>query len=147
MLRARIIVTGALVILTSAACGSGSSSGGPTAKSQSEGGSSGTIAGLKANNHGQQDVTGKSAVTIEADNYYFQPSVLKGTAGQKITLTIDNGSSTEHNFSVGAQNINKDVSSHAKVTATVTFPSSGVLSFYCSYHKSQGMVGGLLTAG
>lgn len=147
MLRARIIVTGVLIVVTSAACGSGSSGGGPTAKTQNGGGSSGTIAGLKANNHGQQDVTGKSAVTIEADNYYFAPSVLTGTAGQQITLTIDNSSSTQHNFSIAAQSINKDVSSHAKVTATVTFPSSGILSFVCSYHKSQGMVGGLLTSG
>lgn len=144
MLRARIMVTGALVVLTAAACGSGSSGGNGSVKTQSGGTK---IAGLTANNHGQKDVTGQSAVTIEADNYYFSPSVLKGSAGQKVTLTIDNSSGTQHNFSVDARNINKDVSSHSKVTATVTFPSSGVLSFYCSYHKSQGMVGGLLTSG
>ena len=143
MLRARVMVTGALIALAATACGSGSS-GAPSGSSPA---SSSTIAGLKANNHGQKDVTGQSAVTITADNYYFEPSILKGSAGQKVTLTIENTSSTQHNFTVSSQNINKDLNSNAKVTTTVTFPASGVLSFFCSYHKSQGMVGGLLTSG
>jgi len=154
MLRARFIVTGALVALAATACGSGSSGGNGSSSvgAQSGGGSSANgssskIAGLTVNNHGQKDVTGQSAVTIQAGNYYFEPSVLKGSAGQKVTLTIENSSSTQHNFSIASQNINKDLDGHAKVTTSITFPPSGVLSFFCAYHKSQGMAGGLLTSG
>lgn len=148
MLRARFMVAGAFIALAATACGSGSS-GGATVGAGSSGSpaSSSTIAGLKANNHGQKDVTGQSAVTIHADNYYFEPSILKGSAGQKVTLTIENTSSTQHNFTISSQNINQALNSKAKVTTTVTFPASGVLSFFCSYHKSQGMAGGLLTSG
>jgi plastocyanin len=147
MLRARVMVAGAIIALAGTACGSGSSGGTSGAQSGNGPASSSTIAGLKANNHGQKDVTGQSAVTIETDNYYFAPSILKGSAGQKVTLTIENTSTTQHNFTITSQNLNKDLDSKAKVTATVTFPASGVLSFFCEYHKSQGMAGGLLTSG
>jgi plastocyanin len=152
MLRARFIVTGALLALAAAACGSGSSGGSGSVSAQSGNDSSQSssmskIAGLDANNHGQKDVTGQSSVSIEADSYYFEPSVLKGAAGQKVTVTIENSSGTEHNFSIASQNINKDLDSHAKVTTSMTFPDSGVLSFFCEYHKSQGMAGGLLVSG
>ena len=150
---------GAIAVATAVAgCGSGSSGGAtvaapggqpssPAASSPEESSTSDTVAGLTANDHGTKDVTGMSAMTIEADNFYFDPSVLKGTAGQKLTLVIENKSSTQHNFTVKAQNINSDLNSRGKVTTHVTFPSSGVLSFYCEYHKSQGMAGGLLSSG
>jgi len=119
--------------LVLAACGS---SGGGT-----------TIAGLSGNDHGQQDVSGQAGVSLKAASYYFQPSVLNGTPGQAVTLTITNTDSTEHNFTLDAQHINKDINSNANVVVHVTFPANGILSFWCSYHKSSGMVGGLLTSG
>lgn len=145
----------AMLTISLAACGSGSSGGAKvsagsgTSPSASASASSmqDTIAGLTANDHGTKNVAGMSTFTIHADNYYFDPSVLKGTAGQKLTLVIENVSDTQHNFSIDAQHINKDLSGMAKVTTNVTFPNSGVLSFYCSYHKANGMAGGLLTSG
>lgn len=147
----------AMLTLSLAACGSGSSGGGkvsagsgtsPSASASASASSmQDTIAGLTANDHGTKNVAGMSTFTIQADNYYFNPSVLKGTAGQKLTLVIENVSDTQHNFSVDAQHLNKDLSGMAKVTTNVTFPKSGVLSFYCSYHKANGMAGGLLTSG
>jgi plastocyanin len=152
------MVTGILFALAVAACGSGSSgSNSVTAQNQpsassagsasTSAGSSATIAGVMANNHGQKDVAGQSAVSVQANSYYFSPSVLKGSAGQKVTLTIANGGSTQHNFTVDAQHINKDIDSNASVTVSVTFPASGILSFFCEYHHSQGMAGGLLVSG
>jgi len=146
---------GAVVVAAAAAgCGSGSSGGSvavpqsePSSSAPAESSTSDTIAGVAANDHGTKDVSGMRTFTIEADNYYFDPSVLKGTPGQKLTLVIENTSSTQHNFSVKEQNINSDLDSKAKVTTHVTFPSSGVLSFFCEYHKSEGMAGGLLTSG
>lgn len=142
------------VVAALAGCGSGSSGGGTVtagsqASSSAPAGASGSdvVAGVTANDHGTKDVSGMSTFTIEAHSYYFNPSVLKGTPGQKLTLVIDNTTSTQHNFSVDAQNVNSDVGANKSVTTHVTFPSSGVLSFYCQYHKSRGMAGGLLTSG
>ena len=38
-----------------------------------------SISGGTVNNHGTKNVTGMTALTIEADNYYFEPTVLAGT--------------------------------------------------------------------
>ncbi|MDQ1697571.1 MAG: Cupredoxin-like domain [Frankiaceae bacterium] len=140
MLRTKPVVLAMLIGVLATACG-GSSSGG--------GGGSGSnkIAGIAANIHGTKDVSAGGTVELEADNYYFSPSVLKGKPGEKVTIHVANDSSTEHNFTIDAQNINKDLSSGGDVTVTATFPQSGVLSFFCEYHKSQGMAGGLLVSG
>jgi plastocyanin len=33
------------------------------------------------------------------------------------------------------------------MNVTVTIPESGMVSFYCSYHKDQGMAGALVASG
>src|SRR5213076_1126994 len=58
------------------------------------------IAGLTANEHGTKDVTGMTSLEVEADNFYFAPTVLKGAPGQHLTLTIKNSSGTDHNFTL-----------------------------------------------
>ncbi|MFL6237866.1 MAG: cupredoxin domain-containing protein [Actinomycetes bacterium] len=123
--------------ITLAACGS---SGGP---SKSSGTQKQSIAGVSANVHGTHDVTGMSAFEIEADNFYFEPSVLKGTPGQHLTITIKNTSGTNHNFTVASQHVNKDLDGGKTETVSVTFPASGTISFFCEYHKASGMAGGL----
>jgi len=144
----------AALVLVIAGCGSGSS-GGPSAvgpgstpaSTTGAAGNSPTIAGLHANNHGTADVTGKNSVNIEAGNYYFEPSVLKGTPGQQLTLHVVNATGTGHNLTVDPQHVNKDLDAHGSADLKVTLPSSGVLAFWCEYHKSLGMVGGLLVSG
>lgn len=144
MIPLRVVAPLAALALALAACGSGSS-GGPA--SAGSGNDNNTIAGLRANNTGTEDVTGKTTVNLEAHNYSFSPSVLKGTPGQQLTLHVVNTTGTEHNVTLDAQHVAKDVDGHESVDLKVTMPSSGVLAFWCEYHKSLGMVGGLLTSG
>jgi plastocyanin len=141
----------AALVLGATACAGGSSSGasaGPPGGSPSPNAASpSSIAGLPANLHGQVDVAGMSTVTVQTRNYYFEPSVLNGRAGQKITLHMVNSVSTAHNITVASQHVNTDLEGNKAVDVTVAFPASGVLSFWCEYHKTRGMVGGLLVSG
>lgn len=136
-MRTRIVRSlGAVLVLAlvATACGkSGNEGGGGTT----------TIAGQKANDHGTKDVSGESSVELEQDNFYFEPTVLKGTPGQKLTIELSNEGSALHNFSIPDQNIDQDVQPDTKGEVTVTFPDSGTLGFFCKYHQSQGMVGAL----
>lgn len=145
MRRIRAVAPLAALTLALAACSSGSS-GGPSSVGAGNG-SGNTIAGLRANNSGTEDVTGKTTVTLEAHSYSFHPSVLKGTPGQQLTLHVVNTTGIEHNVTLDAQHVNKDLDGHESADLTVTMPASGVLAFWCEYHKSRGMVGGLLTSG
>jgi plastocyanin len=140
---AAVLVLLLSVALLAAACGSNNepSSGGSSATG-SEGGTV-TIGSDQANNHGEKDVSGMDELEVEQDNFYFEPTQLKGTAGQTLKIELKNESTTEHNFSIDDQNIDQDVEGGEDATVTVTFPSSGSVEFYCKYHRGSGMAGQL----
>jgi plastocyanin len=79
-----------------------------------------------------------------ADDYTFNPTFLRGSPGQNLTLRIANKGEEEHNFSLLAPQVDKDIAPAATADVTVTFPSSGVLRFFCKYHATLGMNGQLL---
>jgi plastocyanin len=128
-------------VLAAAACGGDSDGGG-----ESEGGKK-MIAGVEANDHGEKDVSGETGkVEIELDDEYFEPTVLKGTPGQKVTLELKNEGNEEHNISIADQNVDQDVAPADEAEVEVTFPQSGELSFVCKFHESAGMAGALVVS-
>jgi plastocyanin len=133
----------AIVVLMSAC----SSSSGSSSSSASEGGegASGTITldGQTANDHGTEDVSGGGKEKVEVDSFFFNPTVLTAHAGDKLQLTLSNDSSVAHNFSISDQNIDQDIPAGQSITVNVVLPNSGTEVFFCKFHQSQGMVGGL----
>jgi plastocyanin len=127
-----------------------SSSGGSTtpasspSSSESEGGQI-TINGDNANDKGTKDVSGMDEASIEVDDFYFEPTIIKGTAGQQISLELENEGDALHNFTLSEQSIDQDIQPGSSETVSVTFPQSGQLEFFCKYHKGSGMVGALST--
>ena len=148
---ALIVVVLALGLVPLAAgCGSSSSSS-TTAESgggggESEGGTT-TVAGLQANDHGTKSVESSGKTEVELDDFYFEPTVLEGMPGEKVTLELENEGNEEHSFTVDSQGIDKDVEPGDEGEVTVTIPKSGAISFYCKYHKSSGMAGALAIEG
>lgn len=102
-----------------------------------------SLNGQTANDHGTKDVSGGGKQDVEVDSCYFNPTVFTAHPGNKLTLTLSNESSILHNFSLTEQGIDKDIQPDAKITVSVTFPPSGTLVFFCKYHTSLGMIGGL----
>jgi len=125
------------LVLLAAGCGGSKT----TSATEEEGGTQTTIAGVQANDHGTKTVSGTTE--IELDDYYFDPTVLEGKPGQKVTFELKNEGSTEHNFTLAAQHVDQDVDQGETKTVTVTIPQSGELSFFCKYHRSRGMAGAL----
>ncbi len=130
--------------MVAAAC-SKSSKGTTESPSGSEGSGTMTIGSDKANDKGTESVPGKDEFELELDNFYFKPTVLKGTPGQELKIELSNDGSALHNFTLEAQSIDQDVQSEEKADVTVTFPQSGFLEFFCKYHRALGMVGELST--
>jgi plastocyanin len=135
-----IAASAAVFVVVLAGCGGSKKS----EKGESEGTKT-TIAGLSASDHGSKHVSGKAEV--ELDDFYFDPTVLKGKPGSKVTLELKNEGKIKHNFDLDAQNIDQDIDPGKSATVTVTIPKSGQLSFYCKYHKSMGMAGALAASG
>jgi YVTN family beta-propeller protein len=94
--------------------------------------------------HGTETVAGQAAHDLEADDYYFEPTFLRGAPGQKLKLEVENESTTLHNLTIPSLGIDKDLPPKGKAVVDVTFPPSGVLRFYCKLHEALGMSGELL---
>jgi len=148
-MRARTFVlfsAAAAALIALAACSSGSSSGGGS----SSGSNKITIGSDQANDHGTQDATGKTTFEIGANNdssgYYFNPTILQGSAGQPITLNIKNDGSVPHNFSITSMNVNVTLQPGASQEVKVTFPQTGTVEYFCSFHHALGMAGELSVA-
>jgi plastocyanin len=149
MKRGVVIVAGCVLLLAAAGCGSSSSSssGGTTTEESGGGGGQKTIAGVKANDHGTKAVEDNGKTEVELDDFYFEPTVLEGKPGQKVTLELKNEGETEHTFTIDSQNVDQDLGPGEEAEVDVTIPKSGVVSFYCKFHKSSGMAGALAVTG
>jgi plastocyanin len=148
VLMALAIVATACSKSSTTSTSSPSSTGSSASSSAPASGAALTIDGKTATNKGTQDLTGKTTFDLNLDNdsgqFYFEPTILKGAPGQKVTLTLKNVGNTKHNFTLDAQQINQDVNTPgASATVTVTFPQTGSLPFHCEYHQSVGMSGEL----
>jgi plastocyanin len=148
--RARALILAVLVaglVPALAGCGSSSSSSSTTNESSGSGGGQRPIAGVKANDHGTKAVEDSGKTEVELDDFYFEPTVLQGKPGEKVTLELKNEGKVEHSFTVDSQNIDKDLEPGDEAEVTVAIPKSGAVSFYCKYHKSSGMAGALAVTG
>lgn len=143
-----VLVTALVPVL--AGCGSSSSSSSSTTTESSSGGGGGgkkKIAGVVANDHGTKTVEDTGKTEVELDDFYFEPTVLQGKAGEKVELELKNEGTVEHSFTVESQGIDKDLEPGDEGEVTVTIPKSGAISFFCKYHKSEGMAGALAVTG
>jgi plastocyanin len=149
MRRGVLIVAASLLLLAAAGCGSSSSSSseGTTTEASGGGGGQKTIAGVMANDHGTKAVEDSGKTEVELDDYYFEPTVLTGKPGQKVTLELKNEGNTEHSFTIASQGVDQVIAPGDEAEVDVTIPKSGVVSFYCKFHKSSGMAGALAVTG
>ena len=118
-----------------------SASGAPSASPTS--GLPQALQGMQVDDKGSKNVAGMDEVKVKMDDFYFQPTVLVGTPGQKITVELDNEGSASHTFSLKGQGIDKVVQPGESAKVSVTFPSRGSVAFECRFHTGQGMRGAL----
>jgi plastocyanin len=127
------IAIGLASMVLVASCGGGDGE-------SSEGGTT-TIGAVAANDHGTKDVSGESKVELELDDDYFEPTVLEGKPGERVTLELENEGGSEHNLTIDELKIDQDVGPGDEAEVEVTFPESGTLTFFCKYHRDRGMAG------
>src|SRR5215510_12380723 len=101
-----------------------------------------TIGGVSFADHGTRDVGALRVVKMEADDYYFGPTFLRGKPGQRLRLRIENESGTLHNITIPGQ-LDRDILPKKTIEVDVTIPASGALVFSCKFHGPLGMNGQL----
>ena len=136
----RILVAGVVLALAITAC---SSKENPTVTGTPNGPEKQMIGGQDVVVRGRLTVSGNAATLAIKDNF-FEPNILIGAAGSRVTLTLQSAGLGIHNFSLTEQSINKDITPGSTSTVDVTFPPSGRLVFFCRFHRDEsGMIGAL----
>jgi plastocyanin len=84
-----------------------------------------------------------SGVTITMADFMFTPSTVTASNAEAIVLV--NTGSALHNFSIEGTPISIDVQPGQTQTLTAPGPSfqAGTYTFFCKYHRAQGMTGTL----
>ncbi len=141
-----------IVMLGVAACSSGGGASGspsptPTVAVTTTAMGSGTCpasAGLppSTNIHGTVAASG-SQLSIEAGDFFFNPTCMTGVHSGAITLTVHNSGVTLHNLSIPSLHIDMDITSGQTITVHVMM-GKAPLVFFCKYHRGAGMLGALL---
>ena len=102
------------------------------------------VDGGSFNDRGQLTVVGVSTVTIEVEEFAFEPTVLVGGAEQELQVVVTNVGDGPHTFTIDEQEVHVAARRNQNGQATVTFPSSDTpVVFYCRFHRDRGMVGAL----
>lgn len=87
--------------------------------------------------------TGKAvdgAVEIEAGDFFFKKTFIKGTSGETVAVTIVNEGDVEHTFTIDDQDIDETLAVDDSVTVDVEIPANGKpVSGYCQFHRGSGM--------
>jgi plastocyanin len=118
-----------LVAVATAGCGSDEKSSAPPVSL------SGTT-----NNHGSK--TASATMEVELDDFYFGPTFIKATEGQRITIDLKNEGKSAHTFTTTELgSVDEELAPGATGTITVTAPASGSGLFFCRFHRRSGMQG------
>jgi plastocyanin len=127
-----------VVVATASACGE-AGDGPPVQEPNTV-----VLDGQVANDHGSVAVSSAGErVPVEAGDFYFQPTVLSGPAGQPVVLEVT-GSDSLHNLSVAEGDLDEDIVPGETLEVELVFPEMGTLVFVCKYHEVQGMAGALV---
>jgi plastocyanin len=143
-----VISFACLLAVSCSSCGGGGESASASASTSGSGSvsaspSSMTIGSDTANDHGEATVAGMSSIEVEQDNFYFGPTVITGSSGQKLTIELKNEGSVAHTFTIDSLNVDVELQPDESKDVSVTFPQSGFTKFYCRFHRTSGMVGEL----
>lgn len=152
----KLMVTLAALLLLGAACGkgygnSGAGAGGGTGNSGSTGSSGGGGYGYGAGGGGNSGsrsgsgssspAAGVSVLTVNQNNYTFDPAAFSVKSGDTITVKNANAN-TPHTFTIKDTNV--DIANEPLASQDVTIDlAPGTYEFFCKYHVQSGMKGTL----
>jgi plastocyanin len=124
---------------TPASTSGGSESAAPEETEGTTGGSAPVSLEGTVNNKGTEEVGDE--VSLELDDYYFEPTFLKASPGATIHLELENEGDDTHTFTIDSLGIDQEVAPGDSATVDVTLPQEGAVRFYCRFHTNMGMQG------
>jgi plastocyanin len=92
----------------------------------------------KSDDAGTADSGGAAAKTVDikAANFSFTPSAVELKAGDKVTFSVTNGDTVEHNLTIEDLKVDTDVEAGKTATVSAT-PKAGTYQYHCEYHPQK----------
>jgi plastocyanin len=143
----KLVVAAMVLTLGLTACGSDSNSNDSSSGTTTKAASSGPPVQLSGNvtDKGTKDATGKSSFEVEVDDFYFNPTFIKATPGQKLSLEVKNEGKASHTFTSTELGIDKELKAGETATIDITVPNADATVFFCRFHQGSGMRGAVYT--
>ena len=96
--------------------------------------------GVEAGGGGDGD-----GLAVDLTDFRFSPDELEGTAGETVSIQLENTGSASHTFT--GDGVDEEVSPGDSATVEVTLPDTGSFDFFCRFHPGQAMEGSITTGG
>jgi plastocyanin len=136
----RIAVPAVLVgvgLLLVAGCSSSSGGGGTTSTTTAAAAPATTATAAPTSTAGGMAAAKPTTVTLVAQGISWKMTKLSFKADQRVTITVQNKDTVEHNFTFAAAKANKDVEDGQTVKVAFTAPGPGTYEFHCKYHPTR----------
>ena len=86
-------------------------------------------------------------VEVTASDFSFTPGNLTANTGDPFDLVLTNDGNAPHTFTIDEFGVDAEVAAGEETTVSVTPSESGEFSFYCRFHRQQGMEGDITVSG
>lgn len=90
---------------------------------------------------------GGATMSVSAQDFSFSPNQLQAKAGQSMKVEIKNDGKSTHSFTISELGVDQTLQPGQSATVEFTPKTAGSLTFYCRFHRSQGMTGTLTVTG
>jgi plastocyanin len=134
----RVVAAGALGAALLAGCGDDGGDG--TSQADTPVALEGDV-----NDEGSADATRQSELELEADDFYFEPTFVKASPGETLTVTVTNEGDATHTFTIDGTDVDVELEPGDTGEAEVPVPEDAAVVFYCRFHRGSGMQGAVYT--
>ncbi len=86
-------------------------------------------------------------IQMAAKDFSFTPGKLQAEAGRSFEVALRNSGSVPHTFTIDEFNVNVELAVGEETSVPVTPSGAGEFTYYCRFHRAQGMQGRITVTG
>jgi len=102
----------------------------------------------EAGNTGAEDGgPARQTVPVTATDFSFSPGTLTVQARDPFDFVLTNVGNASHTFTIDELDVDAEIAAGEETIVAVTSSDSGEFSFYCRFHRGQGMQGKITVSG
>ena len=101
----------------------------------------------EADSSGDANSDAGQTVEVTASDFSFTPAKLTAAIGGSFDLVLTNAGDAPHTFTIDEFDLDAEVAPGEETSVTVSPSKSGEFTYYCRFHREQGMEGGITVSG